>query len=138
VDGWRCLARVDDGRLLLTSRWLYDLTIFAELREPPQGLADDCGRAPPIGGDCQWAVDAGDAAFGEKHWVSTDPPIRAPAMRRKITSAAKSKPVRRLPTVIVRDENPVEGCLADFPLPHPGLLPRDRPSVQRRADRTRI
>ena len=103
MDGWRCLARVDDGRLRLTSRWRNDLTtMFVQLGKPPQGLADDRVHARPM-----MAVTASGPStrvtrvFGKKHWVSSVRPIRAPAMRPKITSAAKSKPVRRLPTVIL-------------------------------------
>jgi ATP-dependent DNA ligase len=40
-DGWRCLARIDDGRLWLTSRWRNDLTSrfpkFGELSDAMAG-----------------------------------------------------------------------------------------------------
>jgi bifunctional non-homologous end joining protein LigD len=40
-DGWRCLARIDGGRLRLTSRWRNDLTSrFPELRELPDVIAE--------------------------------------------------------------------------------------------------
>ena len=33
-DGWRCLARISNGTLRLTSRWRTDITaMFPELRE---------------------------------------------------------------------------------------------------------
>jgi bifunctional non-homologous end joining protein LigD len=39
-DGWRCLARIDNGALRLTSRWRNDLTaMFPELGELPSELA---------------------------------------------------------------------------------------------------
>src|SRR6478672_1277534 len=38
-DGWRCLARIDGGRLRLTSRWRNDLTLrFPELSELPDAM----------------------------------------------------------------------------------------------------
>jgi bifunctional non-homologous end joining protein LigD len=39
-DGWRCVARIDGGRLRLTSRWRNDLTSrFPELAELPDSIA---------------------------------------------------------------------------------------------------
>jgi bifunctional non-homologous end joining protein LigD len=40
-DGWRCLARIDGGRLRLTTRWRNDLTSrFPELGELPDAMAE--------------------------------------------------------------------------------------------------
>jgi bifunctional non-homologous end joining protein LigD len=40
-DGWRCLARIDGGKLRLTSRWRNDLTSrFPELGELPDAMAE--------------------------------------------------------------------------------------------------
>lgn len=40
-DGWRCLARMDDGAVRLTSRWRKDLTaMFPELSDLPTALAE--------------------------------------------------------------------------------------------------
>jgi len=39
-DGWRCLARIDDGAVRLTSRWRHDLTsLFSELADSPTEIA---------------------------------------------------------------------------------------------------
>ena len=39
-DGWRCLARIENGAVRLTSRWRNDLkSLFSELRDLPPEIA---------------------------------------------------------------------------------------------------